>query len=35
MRQHTYWFERFDGMYYALWWVPVGHIPTRSVRSRS
>jgi len=22
------WFERFDGMYYALWWVPVGHIPT-------
>ncbi len=28
MRQRKSWFERFDGMYYALWWVPVGHIPT-------
>ncbi len=28
MRQRKSWFERFDGMYYALWWVPVGHIPS-------
>jgi hypothetical protein len=27
MRQRKSWFERFDGMYYALWWVPIGHIP--------
>jgi len=28
MKQRKSWFERFDGMYYALWWVPAGHIPT-------
>jgi hypothetical protein len=28
MRQRKDWFELFDGMYYALWWVPAGHIPT-------
>ena len=28
MKQRKSWFERFDGMYYALWWVPVGHIPS-------
>ena len=28
MRQRKSWFERFDGMYYALWWVPVGPIPS-------
>jgi hypothetical protein len=28
MRQRKSWFERFEGMYYALWWVPVGHIPS-------
>jgi hypothetical protein len=22
------WFERFEGVYAALWWVPVGHEPT-------
>jgi Domain of unknown function (DUF3291) len=22
------WFEKFDGPYYALWWVPAGHIPS-------
>jgi hypothetical protein len=27
MRQRKSWFERFDGAYYALWWVPAGHIP--------
>ncbi len=28
MRQRRSWFEKFDGMYYVLWWVPTGHIPT-------
>lgn len=22
------WFEKFDGPYYVLWWVPAGHLPT-------
>jgi len=22
------WFQRFDGPYLALWWVPSGHIPS-------
>lgn len=22
------WFEKFDGPYYALWWVPVGQYPS-------
>lgn len=28
MRRRKSWFDRFDGMYYALWWVPLGHIPS-------
>ena len=28
MRQRRSWFERFDGIYLALWWVPAGHRPT-------
>jgi hypothetical protein len=28
MRQRKAWFERFSGMYYALWWIPAGHIPS-------
>ena len=28
MRQRRQWFEKFDGMYLALWWVSVGHIPS-------
>lgn len=28
MKYRTKWFERFDDPYMALWWVPVGHIPT-------
>jgi hypothetical protein len=28
MRQRRAWFERFDGFYMVLWWVPKGHIPT-------
>ena len=27
MRQRSAWFERFDGLYLALWWVPAGHLP--------
>ena len=28
LRQRREWFEHFDGMYLALWWVPAGHIPS-------
>lgn len=28
MRQRRQWFEKFDGIYSALWWVEAGHIPT-------
>ena len=28
MRDRRRWFERFDGPYYALWWVPAGHLPS-------
>ena len=28
MKQRRNWFQRFDGPYTALWWVPQGHIPT-------
>ncbi len=28
MKQRRHWFERFDGPYMALWWIPQGHIPT-------
>ncbi len=28
MKQRRRWFERFDGPYMALWWIPQGHIPT-------
>ena len=27
LRQRHDWFEKFEGAYLALWWVPVGHIP--------
>lgn len=27
LRQREAWFEKFSGMYVALWWVPVGHHP--------
>jgi hypothetical protein len=26
MRDHKRWFEKFDGLYYAMWWIPSGHI---------
>ena len=28
LRQRQSWFEKFDGIYTALWWIPQGHIPT-------
>lgn len=28
LRDRKRWFEKFDGPYYALWWIPVGHIPS-------
>ncbi len=27
LRQRFGWFEKFEGVYTALWWVPAGHIP--------
>ena len=28
LQQRPQWFQRFNGPYVALWWVPSGHIPT-------
>ena len=28
LRQRHSWFEKFDGAYAALWWIPSGHIPS-------
>ena len=28
LRDRKRWFEKFDGPYYALWWVPAGHTPS-------
>lgn len=28
MKMRRQWFERFDGPYTTIWWVPEGHIPT-------
>jgi heme-degrading monooxygenase HmoA len=28
MRRRREWFERFDGVYLALWWVPAGYRPS-------
>lgn len=27
LRQRQDWFEKLEGAYLALWWVPAGHIP--------
>lgn len=27
MRDRRRWFEKFDGPYYAMWWIPAGHRP--------
>lgn len=28
LKQRRDWFEKFDGMFLALWWIPAGHMPT-------
>jgi hypothetical protein len=28
LQKRQQWFQRFEGYYAALWWVPAGHIPT-------
>jgi hypothetical protein len=28
LQQRRRWFERFEGPYQALWWIPHGHRPT-------
>lgn len=28
LRDRAEWFERYDGPYLVLWWVPAGHTPT-------
>jgi hypothetical protein len=28
LQQRQKWFQRFNGPYVALWWVPAGHIPS-------
>lgn len=28
LRQRREWFEKFERIYLALWWVEAGHIPT-------
>ena len=35
LRDRKRWFEKFDGPYTTLWWVPAGHIPdTEEARER-
>ena len=28
LRDRKRWFAKFDGPYYALWWIPAGRLPT-------
>ena len=28
LRDRKRWFEKFDGPYYAMWWVLAGHVPS-------
>src|ERR1700730_14794544 len=28
LKQRREWFEKFDGVMMALWWIPAGHVPT-------
>jgi heme-degrading monooxygenase HmoA len=28
LKQRRQWFEQFDGVMMALWWIPAGHIPS-------
>ncbi len=34
VRRRKEWFALFDGAYYALWWVPVGHQPSADEAKR-
>ena len=27
MRDRRRWFEKFEGPYYTMWWIPSGHMP--------
>ena len=27
LRDRKRWFEKFDGSYYAMWWIPAGQLP--------
>lgn len=28
LRDRKRWFEKFEGPYYALWWIPAGQVPS-------
>lgn len=28
LRNRQQWFEKFEGVFQALWWVPAGHVPS-------
>ena len=28
LRDRKRWFEKFDGPYYAMWWIPAGRLPS-------
>jgi heme-degrading monooxygenase HmoA len=28
LKQRREWFEKFDGVMMALWWIPAGHLPS-------
>jgi Domain of unknown function (DUF3291) len=28
LRDRKRWFEKFDGSYYAMWWLPAGQLPS-------
>jgi hypothetical protein len=28
LRDRKRWFQKFDGPYYALWWIPAGELPS-------
>lgn len=28
LRRRKEWFEKFEGVFVVLWWIPAGHIPT-------
>lgn len=28
LKRRKEWFELFEGFYYAIWWIPKGHVPS-------